>query len=88
VLCVVVKDSSRLGRDYLRVGLYRELFREKGVRLIAINDGLDSANGDDDFTPFREVMAEWYARNTIRKVKSTLTAKGKAGKPLANTAAI
>ena len=85
VLCIVVKDGTRWGLDYLRVGLYREMFREKGVRLIAINDGLDSANGDDDFTPFREIMAEYYARDTSRKIKSILAAKGKAGKPLANT---
>ena len=60
VACVCIKDSSRLGRDYLRVGLYRELFREKGVRLIAVNDNYDSERGEDDFTPFREIMAEWY----------------------------
>jgi len=58
VSCVCIKDSSRLGRDYLRVGLYRELFRDKGVRLIAVNDNYDSERGEDDFTPFREIMAE------------------------------
>ncbi len=83
--CLVVKDSSRMGRDYLRVGLYREMFREKGVRLIAINDGLDSSVGEDDFTPFREIMAEWYARDTSKKIKSVIAAKGKSGKPTSCT---
>ena len=84
VFCVCIKDGSRLGRDYLRVGLYRELFREKGVRLIAINDNYDSDKGDDDFTPFREIMAEWYARDTSKKIKSVFAAKGKSGKPTAS----
>ena len=64
VNCICIKDGSRLGRDYLRAGLYREMFRERGVRLIAVNDAFDSASGDDDFTPFREIMAEFYARDT------------------------
>lgn len=82
VACICIKDSSRLGRDYLRVGLYRELFREKGVRLIAVNDNYDSDRGEDDFTPFREIMAEWYARDTSKKIKSVIAAKGRSGKPL------
>ena len=81
VSTMIVKDSSRLGRDHLRVGLFRELLREKGVRLIAVNDGLDSANGEDDFTPFRDIMAEWYARDSSRKVKSAYQTKGKKGVP-------
>ncbi len=85
VACVCIKDSSRLGRDYLRVGLYRELFREKGVRLIAVNDNYDSERGEDDFTPFREIMAEWYARDTSKKIKSVIAAKGKSGKPITST---
>jgi DNA invertase Pin-like site-specific DNA recombinase len=83
--CICIKDSSRMGRDYLRVGLYREMFREKGVRLIAINDNVDTQKGDDDFTPFREIMAEWYARDTSKKIKSVLHAKAKSGKPTSNT---
>jgi len=55
---LLVKDSSRLGRDHLRVGLFRELLAEKNIRLIAVNDGLDSARGEDDFTPFRDIMAK------------------------------
>lgn len=53
---VIIKDMSRIGRDYLRVGLYMETMRERGVRFIAINDGVDTAKGDDDFTPFRNIM--------------------------------
>ena len=56
VEAIIVKDMSRLGRDYLKVGQIMEILRIKGVRLIAINDGVDSANGDDDFTPFRNIM--------------------------------
>jgi hypothetical protein len=71
-----------MSRDYLRAGLYREMFRDKGVRIIAINDGFDSAKGEDDLTPFREIMSEWYARDTSRKIKSVIGAKGRDGKPL------
>ena len=85
VSCICIKDSSRLGRDYLRVGLYREMFKERGVRLIAINDNLDTARGDDDFTPFREIMAEWYARDTSKKIKSVFAAKAKSGRPTTST---
>jgi len=52
VEAIIVKDMSRLGRDYLKVGQVMEILRQRGVRLIAINDGVDSANGDNDFTPF------------------------------------
>jgi DNA invertase Pin-like site-specific DNA recombinase len=82
VSVLILKDLSRMGRDYLRVGLYMEMFREKDVRLIAVNDGVDTANGEDDFTPFRNIMAEWYARDTSRKIKSVLNTKGRDGKPL------
>ena len=51
VEAVIVKDMSRLGRDYLKVGQIMEILRQKGVRLIAVNDGVDSARNDDDFTP-------------------------------------
>lgn len=81
VSCICIKDGSRLGRDYLRVGLYREMFRERGVRLIAVNDGYDSERGeDDDFTPFREIIAEWYARDTSRKIKASYKSKAMSGK--------
>jgi len=61
-LASAIKDNTRLGRNYLRAGLYREMFRERGVRLVAVNDGFDSASGDDDFTPFHEIMAEGTLR--------------------------
>ena len=57
-----------------------EILRQKGVRLIAINDNVDSFYKDDDFTPFRNIMNEWYARDTSRKIKSTFKAKGESGK--------
>ena len=79
-LCV--KDMSRLGRDYLKVGQVMEALRLRGVRLIAINDGVDTARGDDDFTPFRNIMNEYYARDTSRKIRSTFQSKGKSGKHL------
>ena len=80
-LCIIIlKDLSRMGRDYLKVGQYMEILRQKGVRLIAINDGIDSFNGEDDFTPFRNIMNEWYARDTSKKIRSVFKAKGKSGK--------
>ena len=82
-LCI--KDMSRLGRDYLKVGQIMEILRQRGVRLIAINDGVDSARGDDDFTPFRNIMNEYYARDTSRKIKSTFKTKGMTGKHLTGT---
>ncbi|MCD8150411.1 MAG: recombinase family protein [Clostridiales bacterium] len=81
---VLVKDMSRLGRDYLKVGEIMETFRQKGVRLVAINDGVDSAQGEDDFTPFRNIMNEYYARDTSKKIKSVFQAKGRAGKHVAS----
>ena len=56
---IVIKDMSRLGRDYLKVGQVMEILRQRGVRLIAINDGVDSLKGDDDFTPFRNIMTSF-----------------------------
>ena len=85
VECICIKDMSRLGRDYLKVGQIMEILRIKGVRLIAINDGVDSFNGDDDFTPFRNIMNEYYARDTSRKIRSTFQSKGKTGKHLTGT---
>lgn len=83
--CILLKDMSRMGRDYLKVGQIMELLRQKGVRLVAINDGVDSFNGDDDFTPFRNIMNEWYLRDTSKKIKSVFQAKGKSGKHLTGT---
>ena len=85
VEAVVIKDMSRLGRDYLKVGQVMEILRQRGVRLIAINDGVDSLKGDDDFTPFRNIMNEFYARDTSRKIRSVFKSKGMSGKHLTGT---
>jgi DNA invertase Pin-like site-specific DNA recombinase len=78
--CIVIKDMSRLGRDYLKVGQIIELLRQKGIRLVAVNDGVDTEKGEDDFLPFRNIMHEWYARDTSKKIKSTFKSKGMSGK--------
>lgn len=84
VSTVTVKDMSRFGRDYLKVGFYTEvMFPDKDVRFIAINNGIDSNNqAESDFTPFLNIMNEWYARDTSKKVKSVMKAKGESGKTL------
>jgi len=79
VSAIICKDSSRMARNYLQAGLYREMFHEKGVRLVCVNDGIDTANGEDDFTPFREIMSEWYARDCSQKVKAGYRAKALSG---------
>ena len=82
---VIVKDMSRLGRNYLQVGFYTEmLFPRKGVRFIAVNDNVDSANGgmDNDFTPLRNLFNEWLVRDTSKKIKAVKRAKGMSGKPV------
>lgn len=78
---VIIKDMSRLGRDYLKVGQVMEDFRKKNIRLIAINDGVDTFSREDDFTPFRNIMNEWYAKDASRKIKSSFRSKGESGKP-------
>jgi DNA invertase Pin-like site-specific DNA recombinase len=83
---IIVKTLDRMGRNYLQTGLYREMFKERSVRLISMQEGHDSNNGDDDLLPIRELMSEWYARDTSRKVKTVLHAKGKGGKHLTNAA--
>ncbi len=85
VEAIVIKDMSRLGRDYLKVGQVMEVLRQRGVRLIAINDGVDSLKGDDDFTPFRNIMNEFSARDTSRKIRSVFKSKGMSGKHLTGT---
>ena len=80
---VIVKDMSRLGRDYLKVGFYTEtFFPEHNVRLIAVNDSVDSDDGDNEFVPFRNIMNEWYARDSSKKVKSSQRLRGMAGEPI------
>ena len=81
---IIVKDMSRLGRDYLKVGFYTEvMFVEKNIRFIAINNGIDSANqADSDFTPFLNIINEWYAKDTSKKIRAVMKAKGESGKHL------
>jgi DNA invertase Pin-like site-specific DNA recombinase len=79
---ILVKTMDRMGRDYLRMDLYREMFKEKDIRLIAVSEGFDSFTSEDDFTPFKEIMAEFFARDTSRKIKAVAHSKGNAGKPL------
>ena len=84
VATIIVKDMSRLGRDYLKAGYYTEIaFPDADVRFIAINSGVDSANQtDSDFTPFLNIINEWYAKDTSKKVRAVFRSKGQAGKPL------
>ena len=85
VEAIIVKDMSRMGRDYLKVGQVMEILRQRGVRLIAINDNVDTDKGDNDMTPFLNIMYEFYARDTSRKIKSVFKAKGMSGKHLTGT---
>lgn len=83
---IIVKDMSRLGRDYLKVGMYTEMvFPNADIRFIAINNGIDSNNqSENDMTPFINIFNEYYAKDTSRKTKAVLKAKGQSGKPLCN----
>lgn len=79
---VIVKDMSRLGRNYLQVGMYTEMvFPQNGVRFIAVNDTVDSANGDNDLTLLRNLFNEWFVRDTSKKIRASKRAKGMSGKP-------
>ena len=82
---VIVKDMSRFGRNYLEVGLYTEIrFPEMGVRFIAVNDGVDSDDQmGNDFTPFRNIINEWYAKDTSKKIRAVFRNKGMSGQRLA-----
>lgn len=88
VSMVVVKDMSRFGRNYLEVGLYTEIrFPEMGVRFIAVNDGVDSEDqGSNDFTPFRNIINEWYAKDTSKKIRAVFRNKGMSGQRLSTNA--
>ena len=81
VATLIVKDLSRFGRNYLQVGYYTEVvFPKKGVRFIAINNSVDSAKpSDNDFTPFLNIMNEWYAKDTSNKIKAVFKARMKKG---------
>lgn len=80
---VIVKDMSRFGRDYLQVGMYTDiLFPDFGVHFVAVNDGVDSTRGDNEFTAIRNVFNEMYARDTSKKIRATWQSKGKSGERL------
>ena len=80
---VIIKDMSRFGRDYLQVGMYTEImFPEHDVHFIAVNDGVDSAQGDNEFTPFRNIINEWYAKDTSKKIRAVMKVKGNSGEHL------
>ena len=80
---VIVKDMSRFGRDYLQVGFYTDmLFPDFGVHFIAVNDGVDSTRGENEFTAIRNVLNEMYARDTSKKIRATWQSKGKSGEHL------
>lgn len=80
VQTLIIKDMSRLGRNYIEVGQLTEtILPMHNVRLIAVNDGVDSEKGEDDFTPFRNIMNEWYAKDMSRKIRSTLKIKNSQG---------
>ena len=79
----IVKDMSRFGRDYLQVGRFTEIvFPSYDVRFIAVNDAVDSAKGDNDFTVIRNVFNDFYAKDTSKKVRAVMKAKGTSGKHL------
>lgn len=81
---IIVKDMSRLGRDYLQIGMYTEMvFPNADIRFIAINNGVDSINGtENDMTPFINIFNEFYAKDTSRKIRAVFKSKGQSGKPL------
>ena len=85
---VLVKDMSRVGRDYLQTGFYTEVFfRQHGVHFIAIANGVDNEDqASSEFAPFLNIMNEWYLRDCSRKITAAYKVKGNAGKPLTNTA--
>lgn len=86
VATLIVKDMSRLGREYLQVGQYTELiFPSYGVRFIAVNDGVDSLyESTNDFTPFRNIMNEWYAKDCSKKGRSVVRLKAESGARVAS----
>lgn len=81
VATIIVKDMSRFGRDYLKVGFYTEvMFKDKDVRFIAVNNGIDSdKQSDNDFTPFLNIMNEWYARDSSRKIQAIFKSRMEKG---------
>ena len=87
VACVIMKDLTRFGRDHVQVGNYMEMFRQRGVRFIAVAHGIDSMYPDTlEFAPFINIMSEWYSRDNSRKLKNAFRSKGKTGKRTTNKA--
>lgn len=85
VATIIVKDMSRFGREYLMVGQYTELiFPSYGVRFIAMNDGVDSLYGDNEFTPFKNIINEWYAKDCSKKGKAAAKIKAESGARVAS----
>ncbi len=83
VSTIIVKDMSRLGRDYLQVGYYTDTyFPDHNIRFIAINDCVDSNDGENELAPFKNIMNEMYAKDISRKVRSSHRLRGNAGEPL------
>lgn len=85
---MIVKDMSRIGRDYLQTGFYTEImFREHGVHFVAISNSVDSNDqNSNEFAPFLNIMNEWYLRDLSRKQKTAIRIKGESGKPTTNIA--
>lgn len=84
VYTIIVNDMSRFGRDYLKVGFFTEvLFSEKYVRLIAVNDNIDTERGENDFAPMMNIFNEWFVRSTSKKIRAVCQTKGKSGERLA-----
>lgn len=80
---VIVKDLSRLGREYLQTGYYTEIyFPQRDVRFIAVHDNVDTQRGDNDFAPFKNLINEFYAKDCSKKIKAVFKSKGMSGKPL------
>ena len=82
---VIIKDMSRFGRDYLQVGMYTEImFPEHDIHFIAVNDGVDSTQGDNEFTPFRNIINDYYAKDTSKKIRAVVKMRGEAGEHIAS----
>ena len=84
---VVVKDLSRLGRDYIQTGQYTDIyFPDRGVRFIALNDGIDTKNSDNDIAPFKNILNQMYSTDLSKKVRSAVRMKKQKGEYLSNYA--
>ena len=86
VSTIIVKDMSRLGRDYLVIGNLTRTLQRRHIRLIAVSENYDSFENDDEMMPIKNYMNEWYARDNSRKIHSVLHSKGMTGKPLSTVA--